>query len=77
MGATMQRLKLAYNGHYAKGVGYGCLPAMVTRGRRDSVALREALYGAGLRRMKVERMYGLGRLVEAEDKPTARHGVAS
>ncbi|WP_158823460.1 aldo/keto reductase [Granulicella sp. S156] len=56
----MQTLKLADTGRTTTQLGYGCSSLMGALGRRESLALLEAAYEAGIRHFDVAPMYGYG-----------------
>jgi D-threo-aldose 1-dehydrogenase len=56
----LQTLRLADNGRSTTQLGYGCSSLMGALGRRESLALLEAAYEAGIRHFDVAPMYGYG-----------------
>lgn len=56
----MQRIDLGTTGRTTTRLGYGCSSLMGAMGRRESVAMLEAAFDAGIRHFDVAPMYGFG-----------------
>jgi len=56
----MEQIALGTSGRHTTRLGFGCSSLMGAMGRRDSLKLLEAAYGAGIRHFDVAPMYGYG-----------------
>ena len=56
----MQQITLGQSGRQTTRLGFGCSSIMGAMGRRESLALLEAAYDAGVRHFDVAPMYGFG-----------------
>ena len=73
MSDMKQTLMLADTGRATTRLGYGCSSLMGALGRRDSLALLEAAYDAGIRHFDVAPMYGFGAAEECLGEFAQRH----
>jgi D-threo-aldose 1-dehydrogenase len=69
----MQTIALGSSGRETTRLGFGCSSLMGSMGRKDSVAVLEAAYDAGLRHFDVAPMYGYGQAEVCLGEFLARH----
>ncbi|HEY4008535.1 MAG TPA: aldo/keto reductase [Acidobacteriaceae bacterium] len=69
----MEQIRLAHSGRETTRLGYGCSSIMGALGRRDSLRLLEAAYGAGIRHFDVAPMYGYGEAESCLGELVSRH----
>src|ERR1700722_13835950 len=69
----MQTITLATSGRETTRLGFGCSSLMGSLGRRESLAMLEAAYDAGLRHFDVAPMYGYGQAEGCLGEFLARH----
>lgn len=73
MSEMKQTLMLADTGRATTRLGYGCSSLMGALNRRDSLALLEAAYDAGIRHFDVAPMYGYGAAEDCLGEFAQRH----
>src|SRR5947209_18236948 len=56
----MERLELGTTGRTTTRLGFGCSSLMGAQGKKESLALLEAAYDAGVRHFDVAPLYGFG-----------------
>ncbi|HEX9198891.1 MAG TPA: aldo/keto reductase [Acidobacteriaceae bacterium] len=69
----MDRIDLGTTGRTTTRLGYGCSSLMGAMGRKQSVALLEAAFDAGIRHFDVAPMYGFGQAESCVGEFLARH----
>ncbi|HWB33649.1 MAG TPA: aldo/keto reductase [Acidobacteriaceae bacterium] len=69
----METIELSTTGRRTTRLGYGCSSLMGAMGHRDSVALLEAAFDAGVRHFDVAPMYGFGQAESCVGEFAARH----
>ncbi|MES2390108.1 MAG: aldo/keto reductase [Acidobacteriota bacterium] len=69
----MEAIELAWTGRVTTRLGYGCSSLMGAVGRRESLALLEAAWDAGVRHFDVAPMYGYGAAEGCVGEFLARH----
>ena len=69
----MQTIALGSSGRETTRLGFGCSSVMGAMGRRDSLAMLDAAYDAGLRHFDVAPMYGFGQAEGCLGEFLARH----
>jgi aryl-alcohol dehydrogenase-like predicted oxidoreductase len=82
----VEQIRLAENGRQTTRLGYGCSSIMGALGRRESLRLLEAAFGAGIRHFDVAPMYGYGEAESClgeflkqhrETTVTTKYGIAA
>lgn len=69
----MEQIALGKSGRHTTRVGFGCSSIMGALGRRDSLAMLESAYDAGVRHFDVAPMYGFGEAEGCLGEFLARH----
>lgn len=72
----MQTITLGSSGRETTRLGFGCSSVMGSMGRRDSLAMLDAAFDAGLRHFDVAPMYGYGQAEDCLGEFLARHAGA-
>jgi D-threo-aldose 1-dehydrogenase len=72
----MQTIRLGSSGRETTRLGFGCSSVMGSMNRRESLAMLEAAFDAGLRHFDVAPMYGYGQAEECVGEFLARHAGA-
>ena len=60
LGLAMETIDLGRTGRRTTRLGFGCSSLMGAMGRKESVAMLEAAFDAGVRHFDVAPMYGFG-----------------
>jgi hypothetical protein len=69
----MDRIRLSTTGRTTTRLGYGCSSLMGAMGRKESIAMLEAAFEAGLRHFDVAPMYGFGQAESCVGEFLSRH----
>jgi D-threo-aldose 1-dehydrogenase len=69
----MEKINLGTTGRMTTRLGYGCSSLMGAMGRKDSLAMLEAAFDAGIRHFDVAPMYGYGQAESCVGEFVSRH----
>src|ERR1017187_8275756 len=71
LGLAMETIDLGRTGRRTTRLGFGCSSLMGAMGRKESVAMLEAAFDAGVRHFDVAPMYGFGQAESRSEEHTS------